>query len=122
MIGIMTIFGIIWIFNGLRYLFFTEKFLTNMKNVLQSDQFEYTKGMGKFEIGIGICFLLFDKVIPSLVGAKYSVILLMIVVMAVLFYFNKWNRSYTDRKKQSQENEILQEQCLAIEKKNETHQ
>ena len=118
----MTIFGIIWIFNGLRYLFFTEKFLTNMKNVLQRDQFEYTKGMGKFETSCTICFLLFDKVIPSLVGAKYSVILLMIVVMAVLFYFNKWNRSYTDRKKQSQENEILQEQCLAIEKKNETHQ
>ncbi len=117
MAGIMTIFGVIWIFNGVRYFFFTEKFSVNMKNILEEDRLEYTKGMGKFQIGIGICFLLFDKAIPSLVGSKYSFLLLIAVVLAVLFYFNQWNRNYTNKKSELEQNQSPHMECEETEKK-----
>ncbi len=94
MVGILTIFGVIWIFQGIRDFFMTEKFAESKKNVLEQYRWEYTKGLGKFELAIGALFIFFDKVMSRLLVGKYNVILFFVVMILILVCFSKWSKKY----------------------------
>ena len=94
MVGILTIFGVIWIFQGIRDFFMTEKFAESKKNVLEQYRWEYTKGLGKFELAIGVLFIFFDKVLSRLLIGKYNVILFFVVMILILVCFSKWSKKY----------------------------
>ena len=94
MVGILTIFGVIWIFQGIRDFFMTEKFAESKKNVLEQYRWEYTKGLVKFELAIGVLFIFFDKVMSRLLVGKYNVILFFVVMILILVCFSKWSKKY----------------------------
>ena len=47
MIGILTLFGVVWIFQGIRDFFMTEKFADKKKWIIEEKKEEYTKWLGK---------------------------------------------------------------------------
>lgn len=96
MIRILAIFGIIWLYLGIRDYFFTEKVAFQKKGILEGCHIKYTKGVGKFEILIGVLFLLFDRVIPQIFGREYNVILLFAVMLLILIFFSKWSKQYKE--------------------------
>lgn len=100
MVGILTIFGVIWIFQGIRDFFMTEKFAETKKNVLEQYRWEYTKGLGKFELAIGVLFIVFDKAISRLLIGKYNAILFFAIMILILVYFSKWSKKYTVKTEQ----------------------
>ncbi len=98
MVGILTIFGVIWIFQGIRDFFMTEKFAENKKGIAPQYKMEYTKGLGKFELLIGVLFILFDKFISRILEGKYNAMLFFAVMILILISFSKWSKQYQEQK------------------------
>lgn len=98
MIGILTLFGVIWLFQGVRDYFMTEKFANDKKGIIEERKLEYTKGLGKFELAIGVLFVLFDRVVFRYVVGKYSAMLFFIVMIVVMLLFAKWSKPYMIKK------------------------
>lgn len=98
MIGILTLFGIIWLFQGIRDYFMTEKFAEEKKGVIEEYKWKYTKGLGKFELAIGVLFIFFDRVVFRYIVGKYSTMLFFVVMILVLIFFAKWSSPYRIKK------------------------
>ena len=99
MMGILTIFGVIWIFQRIRDYFMTEKFAEQKKGIIEEKKMEYTKGLGKFELLIGVLFILFDRCLIRFLGGKYQAILFFTVMILILICFSKWSKKYQEDKK-----------------------
>lgn len=100
MVGILTIFGVVWIFQGIRDFFMTEKFADKKKGIIEEKKMEYTKGLGKIELFIGVLFIVFERVVQRYLVGKYSAILFFAVMIVILIYFSKWSKQYTIKKEQ----------------------
>lgn len=98
MVGILTLFGVIWLFQGVRDYFMTEKFANDKKGIIGERKLEYTKGLGKFELAIGVLFVLFDRVVFRYVVGKYSAMLFFIVMIVAMLLFAKWSKPYMIKK------------------------
>lgn len=98
MIGILTLFGVIWLLQGIRDYFMTEKFASRKKEIIEEYKWEYTKGLGKFELVIGVLFIFFDRVVFRYVVGKYSAILFFVVMIVILLFFAKWSKHYMIKK------------------------
>ena len=100
MVGILTIFGVVWIFQGIRDFFMTEKFKKKKKGIIEEKKMEYTKGLGKIELFIGVLFIVFERVVQRYLVGKYSAVLFFAVMIVILIYFSKWSKQYTIKKEQ----------------------
>ena len=100
MIGILTLFGVVWIFQGIRDFFMTEKFAEQKKGIIEEKKEEYTKGLGKIELFIGVLFIAFERIIQRYLVGKYSAILFFAVMIVILIYFSKWSKQYTIKKEE----------------------
>ncbi len=98
MVGILTLFGVIWLFQGVRDYFMTEKFANDKKGIIEERKLEYTKGLGKFELAIGVLFVLFDRIVFRYVVGKYSAMLFFVVMIVVMLLFAKWSKPYMIKK------------------------
>lgn len=98
MVGILTLFGVIWLFQGVRDYFMTEKFANDKKGIIEERKLEYTKGLGKFELAIGVLFVLFDRIVFRYIVGKYSAMLFFIVMIVVMLLFAKWSKPYMIKK------------------------
>lgn len=94
MIGILI--GVVWIFQGIRDFFMTEKFAEQKKGIAEQYKMEYTKGLGKVELLIGALFIFFDRFIARFLEGKYFAMLFFAVMILILICFSKWSKKYQE--------------------------
>ncbi len=79
-------------FSRNKRFFMTEKF-ADKKGIIEEKKEEYTKGLGKIELFIGVLFIAFERIIQRYLVGKYSAILFFAVMIVILIYFSKWSKN-----------------------------